>query len=49
MPITVSIGIAAMPTPGIELPEHLVGAADRALYAAKSSGRNKVILSNERA
>jgi two-component system, cell cycle response regulator len=45
MPVTVSIGIAAMPTPGIELPEHLVDTADRALYAAKSSGRNRVILS----
>lgn len=44
MPVTVSIGIAAMPSPGLELPEHLIDTADRALYAAKSGGRNRVVL-----
>jgi diguanylate cyclase (GGDEF)-like protein len=40
--MTVSIGIAALPSPHIETAVQLVEAADRALYLAKSEGRNCV-------
>jgi diguanylate cyclase (GGDEF)-like protein len=41
--ITVSIGVSTFPQAGKTV-EDLVGAADRALYAAKMSGRNRVNL-----
>ena len=41
--ITISIGIAVMPQHGCHL-KALVNAADRALYAAKNAGRNRVYL-----
>ena len=41
--MTISIGIATYPDPNISNPEMLVKLADEALYAAKSSGRNRVI------
>jgi diguanylate cyclase (GGDEF)-like protein len=40
--VTVSIGIAAFPEDGTER-DTLVSAADAALYAAKKSGRNRVV------
>jgi diguanylate cyclase (GGDEF)-like protein len=40
--VTVSIGVAVWPADGRE-PGALVAAADRALYAAKESGRNRVV------
>ena len=40
--ITVSIGLAALPDHGIN-PEDLVSAADRALYQAKSAGRDRTV------
>ena len=40
--MTVSIGVAAVPSPQIDAPAQLVEAADRALYLAKSEGRNCV-------
>jgi diguanylate cyclase (GGDEF)-like protein len=40
-PVTVSIGVAVAPHDGGD-PESLVGHADRALYRAKSRGRNRV-------
>jgi two-component system, cell cycle response regulator len=39
--VTVSMGVATL-TPALEFsPEELIGAADRALYSAKSEGRNQ--------
>ena len=40
--MTVSIGVAALPSPAIETPVRLVEAADSALYLAKTEGRNCV-------
>jgi two-component system chemotaxis family response regulator WspR len=41
--VTMSIGVACMvPAPGSS-PEHLIDHADKALYAAKTSGRNRVV------
>lgn len=40
--LTVSIGVAALPDHGTT-PEELVSAADRALYEAKTSGRDRVV------
>ncbi len=40
--ITASLGIASF-TAGVETPEQLLKNADRALYEAKNSGRNRVV------
>jgi diguanylate cyclase (GGDEF)-like protein len=42
--VSISIGVATAPGPGIQGVSHLVEAADRALYQAKRSGRNTVVL-----
>lgn len=39
--LTISIGISSI-VPGIETPETIIGAADRALYLAKGRGKNRV-------
>ena len=41
IPVTVSAGVAAMPETTVEVASELVGAADKALYAAKANGRNR--------
>ncbi len=43
--ITISLGIASLPEHGLDAQE-LIDAADRALYEAKSSGRNRVCVAS---
>ena len=43
VPVTVSVGVASYPAEGIDGPNALVREADRALYAAKEGGRNRVV------
>ena len=41
--VTVSIGVACVPDPGIRTAEDLLNTSDRAMYAAKERGRNNVV------
>lgn len=45
IPVTISIGIAALPAPDVARASELVGRADSALYRAKHEGRNRVRVS----
>ncbi|WP_035305009.1 diguanylate cyclase [Actinokineospora inagensis] len=45
--VTVSVGTAVYPTHGGD-PDNLVSVADRALYAAKAAGRDRVVIGDER-
>jgi diguanylate cyclase (GGDEF)-like protein len=47
IPVTVSVGVASLPAPGIETVDDLVGCADRALYEAKRGGRNRVCVAGK--
>jgi diguanylate cyclase (GGDEF)-like protein len=42
--VTVSVGIAGLPDANLKTPASLIAAADEALYEAKRSGRNRVII-----
>jgi predicted signal transduction protein with EAL and GGDEF domain len=44
--VTISIGLATFPTHGDSL-QDLLSAADKALYAAKDAGRNRVVVAPE--
>lgn len=44
--VTVSLGIAIYPSPGIENIDGLLRSADEALYKAKEGGRNRVVISD---
>jgi diguanylate cyclase (GGDEF)-like protein len=44
---TVSLGVACFPDHGLT-PEHIIQAADIALYTAKANGRNKAIVAKKR-
>jgi len=43
IPVTVSVGVACFPE-NAETPEQLLARADRALYHAKQTGRDRVCL-----
>lgn len=44
IPITISVGVSGIPGIKAEKPEDLILAADQALYAAKNTGRNRVMI-----
>ena len=44
IPITISVGVAGIPELSMESSSELLEAADTALYAAKRTGRNRVML-----
>ncbi|WP_248795555.1 sensor domain-containing diguanylate cyclase [Pseudomonas sp. MWU13-2105] len=44
--VTISIGISALSGSTADTPEHLIDIADKALYVAKSNGRNRTVISN---
>jgi diguanylate cyclase (GGDEF)-like protein len=44
LPVTVSVGVAALPESKVQSPAELIAEADEALYEAKKTGRNRVCL-----
>ena len=48
LPVTISVGVAGFPEIPVTTPNELIEASDIALYAAKRSGRNRVMLATVR-
>jgi diguanylate cyclase (GGDEF)-like protein len=44
LPVTISVGVAALPESNVGTTQELIAEADEALYEAKRSGRNRVCL-----
>jgi PleD family two-component response regulator len=44
--VTVSLGVSACEAASSAGPKDLIGAADKALYVAKTSGRNMSVIAN---
>src|SRR5881394_52347 len=44
IPLTISVGVAGLPDPGVKDAAELVSLADQALYKSKHGGRNRVTL-----
>src|SRR5262249_35916141 len=44
IPVTISVGIAALPDPAVKDATDLVARADKALYQSKHGGRNRVTI-----
>lgn len=44
--VTISLGISALSGSKADIPEQLIDIADKALYVAKSSGRNRTVISD---
>jgi diguanylate cyclase (GGDEF)-like protein len=44
IPVTISVGIAALPDPAVKDATDLVSRADKALYQSKHGGRNRVTI-----
>jgi diguanylate cyclase (GGDEF)-like protein len=44
IPVTISVGVAAVPDPSIKDDAAFLAGADRAMYDAKTSGRNRVAI-----
>jgi two-component system cell cycle response regulator len=42
IPVTISVGVARAPRPGVGTPSEFVAVADETMYEAKRSGRNRV-------
>ncbi len=42
--VTMSVGVAGLPDESIKTPTELISAADKGLYEAKESGRNRVVI-----
>ncbi len=48
IPVTISVGVAALPESPAQEVMQLIGAADSALYEAKRGGRNRIVLKDQR-
>src|SRR6185503_5270305 len=46
VPVTISVGIARVPAPGITATSDLIARADEAMYDAKHAGRNRVVVAD---
>jgi diguanylate cyclase (GGDEF)-like protein len=41
--VTISMGVATYPAPGLDTVDDIIRVADEALYRAKAEGRNRVL------